>query len=333
VDLDAYVSEHGAEWNRLRVLAGRRKRRLTPQEVDELVMLYRRAATHLSVIRSRSGDPTLVAWLSRLVLQARAAISPSAGFSLRSVQRFFAVSFPATVFRMGWWCVGVAAAFVALAFTVGLLVVLDPSIALSLASPDEINQYVNQDFAAYYSDHPPQNFASLVWLNNTVVSALCLGAGILLLPTLYVLLDNAINLGFSGGLMVGNGRADLFFGLITVHGLLELTCVFIAGGVGLRVGWAWIAPGPLLTRTQSLAAAGRQATVVALGLGVALLVSGLLEAFVTPSPLPPIIKIFIGALVWLGFVSYVVLAGARAVLSGDSGDVAAYEREPIAPTV
>jgi uncharacterized membrane protein SpoIIM required for sporulation len=333
VDLDAYVSEHGSEWNRLRELAGRRKRKLTPQEVDELVMLYRRAATHLSVVRSRSGDPTLVAWLSRLVLQARAAISPSAGFSVRSVQRFFAVAFPATVFRMGWWCLGVAAAFLALAFTVGLLVVLDPSIALSLATPEEINQYVNQDFASYYSNHPPQNFASLVWLNNTVVAALCLGAGILLLPTIYVLLDNAINLGFAGGLMVGNGRADLFFGLITVHGLLELTCVFIAGGVGLRVGWAWIAPGPVLTRTQSLAAAGRQATVVALGLGVALLVSGLLEAFVTPSPLPPIIKIAIGALVWLGFLSYVVLAGARAVFTGDTGDVAAYEREPIAPTV
>jgi hypothetical protein len=89
----------------------------------------------------------------------------------------------------------------------------------------------------------------------------------------------------------------------------------------------------VLTRTQSLAAAGRQATVVALGLGAALAVSGLLEAFVTPSPLPPVIKIAIGALVWLGFVSYVVIAGARAVVRGDTGDVAAFEREAIGPAV
>jgi uncharacterized membrane protein SpoIIM required for sporulation len=333
VDLDAYVSEHGAEWNRLGVLAGRRKRKLTPEEVDELVMLYRRAATHLSVVRSRFGDPTLVAWLSRLVLQARAAVSPSEGFSIRSVQRFFAVSFPATVFRMGWWCLGVLAAFLALSVTVGTLVVLNPSIPLAVLSPDEINQYVNHDFAAYYSQYPPQNFASMVWLNNTVVAALCLGGGILVLPTLYVLINNAVNLGLFGGIMVGYGRADLFFGLIIVHGLLELSCIFIAGGVGLRVGWAWIAPGPVLTRTQSLAAAGRQATVVALGLGAALAVSGLLEAFVTPSPLPPVVKIAIGALVWLGFVCYLVIAGGRAVARGDAGDVAAFEREAIGPAV
>ena len=82
MDLDAFVSEHGAEWNRLQVLSGKRRRKLTAAEVDELVVLYRRTATHLSVVRSRSADPTLVAWLSRLVLQARAAVTPSSGFSL-----------------------------------------------------------------------------------------------------------------------------------------------------------------------------------------------------------------------------------------------------------
>ena len=54
--------------------------------------------------------------------------------------------------------------------------------------------------------------------------------------------------------MVGYGRADIFFGLITPHGLLELTASSSAPGVGLRIGWAWIAPGPLL---QPGAAAGR----------------------------------------------------------------------------
>jgi hypothetical protein len=61
MDLDAFVTEHGAEWNRLQVLSGKRRRKLSAAEVDELVVLYRRAATHLSVVRSRSADPTLVA--------------------------------------------------------------------------------------------------------------------------------------------------------------------------------------------------------------------------------------------------------------------------------
>ena len=81
MDLDAFVSEHGAEWNRLQMLAGRRRRKLTAAEVDEMVMLYRRTATHLSVVRSRSADPTLVAWLSRLVLQARSAVTAPTGSS------------------------------------------------------------------------------------------------------------------------------------------------------------------------------------------------------------------------------------------------------------
>jgi uncharacterized membrane protein SpoIIM required for sporulation len=333
VDLDAFVSEHGGEWNRLRALVSRPKRRLSPEEVDELVMLYRRAATHLSVVRSRSGDPTLVAWLSRLVLQARAAVSPSAGFSVAAIRRFFLISFPATVFRMGWWCVGVAMGFLGFAAIVGMMTVNDPSIALSVLTPEEIDSYVNNDFAAYYSENPPQSFASVVWLNNTEVAALCLASGVLVLPTLFVLWSNALYLGLFGGIMVDYGRADVFFGLITIHGLLEMTCIFIAGAAGLRIGWAWIAPGRVLTRTQSLARAGRQATVVALGLAAALLVSGLVEAFVTPAPIPIPIRLFIGASIWLAFLAYVVILGSAAARRGETGDVLAYEREATAPAV
>ena len=39
MDLDAFVTEHGAEWNRLQVLAGRRRRKLTAAEVDYIVRL------------------------------------------------------------------------------------------------------------------------------------------------------------------------------------------------------------------------------------------------------------------------------------------------------
>jgi uncharacterized membrane protein SpoIIM required for sporulation len=333
VDLDAFVTEHGAEWNRLQVLAGRRRRRLSPEEVDELVVLYRRTATHLSVVRSRSGDPTLVAWLSRLVLQGRAAVSPSAGFSGAAVRRFFAVSFPAEVYRAGGWCLGVAGAFLGFAAVLGALVATDPSISAALFSPEDIQSLVNNDFEAYYSEFAPENFASLVWINNTLVSAICLAGGVLVLPTVYLLFENAVNLGLIGGVMVGNGRADVFFGLITVHGLLELTCVFVAGGLGLRVAWAWIAPGPLRTRTQALAQTGRSATVVALGLTVPLFVSGMVEAFVTPAPVPVQVKLAVGATVWLAFVSYVVIAGGAAARKGETGDVASFEREPEAPAV
>ena len=64
-----------------------------------------------------------------------------------------------------------------------------------------------------------------------------------------------------------------FCGLILPHGLLELTAVFVAGGVGLRMFWSWVEPGQL-TRSQSMAREGRTAGTVVLGLVVVLLVAG-----------------------------------------------------------
>ena len=333
MDLDAFVTEHGAEWNRLQKLLAKRRRKLSAAEIDEMVVLYRRAATHLSVVRSRSPDPTLVAWLSRLVLQARAAVTPSTGFSVAAVGRFFTVAFPSEVYRaLGWW-VGVAAGFVALGGAMIGMVAEDEQIALSFLSQQQIDDIVTNDFEAYYSTYAPQNFAALVWTNNVFVSAICLAGGVLILPTLYMLWENALSVGIIGGIMVGNDRAGVFFGLITIHGLLELTCVFIAAGVGLRIGWSWIAPGPLRTRSQALAETGRAGVVVALGLAVPLAVSGLVEAFVTPLPLPIPFKLVVGGAVWLLFLAYVVVFGRNATRQGLTADVEEHEREATAPTV
>jgi uncharacterized membrane protein SpoIIM required for sporulation len=333
VDLDAFAIEHGAEWQRLRQLLRRPRRRLSAAEVDELVMLYRRAATHLSVVQSRTPDPNLVAMLTRLVLQARAAVNPAPGFRWAAVWRFLTISFPLEVYRAGRWSVGVGAAFVGLSAVLIAIVAGDPRVALQFMPQSEIDSLVGHDFEAYYSSNAPQNFTFAVWTNNAWLSAICLASGVLLLPVLYLLWSNALNMGLVGGVMVGNDRSDVFFGLILVHGLLELTCIFVAAGVGLRIGWAWIAPGPLRTRGQAVAAAGRSGVAVALGLVPVLLVSGVVEAFVTPSPLPPVVKLFVGALVWLAFMAYVIVLGMAAARNEASADVDPLDREALAPAV
>jgi hypothetical protein len=114
--------------------------------------------------------------------------------------------------------------------------------------------------------------------------------------------------------------------------LLELTCVFVGAGVGLRIGWAWIAPGPHRTRGQALAERARSGMLVALGLAVALGVSGLVEAYVTPSPLPAALRIAIGAAVWLAFLAYALILGRAASRRGESADLAADLRPADLPT-
>ncbi|GAB3806759.1 stage II sporulation protein M [Micromonospora zhanjiangensis] len=333
MDLDAFVTEHGGEWHRLRILLGRSRRKLTAAEVDEMVTLYRRTATHLSVVQSRSPDPNLVSVLTQLVLRARARLNPAPGFSAASMVRFLTVVFPLAAYRARWWCLGVAVGFVTVSTILIRLVATDQRVALEFMPENAVDDLVNHGFEAYYSEHPPQNFTFAVWTNNAWVSAVCLAGGVLVLPVLYLLWENALNLGIVGGLMVGHHRTDTFLGLLLVHGMLELTCIFVAAGVGLRIGWAWIAPGPLRTRGQSVAAAGRSGVAVAIGLVPVLLVSGFVEGFVTPAPLPPPVKLAFGAFVWLAFLAYMIGFGARAVRNGETADVDELDREAFAPTV
>lgn len=319
MDLDAYVAEHAGEWRRLEALARRRK--LSADETDELIALYQRAATHLSVVRSRSPDPALVARLSRLVLAGRSAITGTSAFSWRSVGRFFTIGFPLAVYRAWPWWSGVSVAFSAISFGLMAYVTANPEVAQLFMTDAEIESFVNNDFAAYYSENPAGSFALQVWVNNAWVAAQCIGFAILLgLPIPYILFQNAANLGVVAGLMFDAGKGDVFLGLLTPHGLLELTAVFLAGAVGMRLGWTVIAPGDR-PRAQVLAEQGRAVVAVAVGLVVVLLISGLIEALVTPSPLPTVVRIGIGVAAEAAFLGYVGYFGSRAVHAGETGDV------------
>ena len=70
---------------------------------------------------------------------------------------------------------------------------------------------------------------------------------------------------------------------------------------------------------------------VALGLVVVLLVSGVLEGFVTPSDLPTWARVGIGVVAEVLFLLYVFVVGRRAAAQGETGDVDATEREDVAP--
>lgn len=330
MDLDAYVSEHAAEWQRLDQLS--RRRRVTAAEADELVALYQRAATHLSAVRSRSPDPALVARLSRLVLAARNAITGAPAFSWQTVGRFFTATFPLAVYRAWPWWSGVAMSFSLIAFGIMGYVVAHPEVAGLFMDDATITRMVQSDFVGYYSEFQAQNSTLRVWTNNAVLTAECLAGGVLILPVVMVLFYNAFNVGLTGGVMIAYGSGDVFFGLIIPHGLLELTAVFVGAGVGLRIGWAWIAPGPLRTRGRALMETAREGMLVALGLVVVLLVSGVLEGFLTPSALPMLIKDVIGALVWLGFLAYVLILGRSAALEGVSTALPEELDEALVPT-
>ncbi len=318
VDLDAYVHAHVHEWRRLEELT--RQRRLSGAESDELVERYQQVATHLSVVRTSAPDASLVAYLSSVLAKARTRSAGTRTASWRGVVSFFTERFPAALYRIRYWWLGTLAANVLVTGVMIWWLLGNPVVEQSLMDPAQVAPLVNQDFETYYSENAASHFALQVWINNAWVSALCLALGILGLPVVYLLFNNIANLAIIGSIMIRHDHGGHFFGLILPHGLLELTAVFVAGGMGLRLFWSWIEPGSL-TRTQSVAREGRTAGTIALGLVAVLLVSGIIEAFVTPSPLPTEARVGIGILAEACFFAYVFGLGRAAYARGHTGDL------------
>ena len=313
-----YAEQKKLAWDRLDQLAG--KRRLTGEQCAEFVALYTSASADLAWLQAEAADPAAIDWLSQRVARARAVIAAPPTRMRAEFSAFFLERFPLVLYRARWWWLAVAVGFVAVGTALGIRVAVNEAVQQSLLSESEVRQLVDTDFERYYSENPATSFAAQVWSNNAWAAAAALVAGmIFVLPAIAILWVNAANVGVVGGIMAANDRLDLFFGLIAPHGLLELSAVFAAAAVGMRVGWALIAPGAR-PRAQAAAQEGRSAILVALGLVAVLAISGVIEAFVTPSGLPTWARIAIGVAAWALFVGYALFLGKRAEETGVATD-------------
>ena len=318
MDMDAFTSVHAPQWARLAVLA--RKRRLTGAEADELLELYQRVSAQLSLIRSVDGESPLSASLSATLANARTRFTGAKSNIFADIARFFAISLPAAFYRLRWLTVIVGSVFVLIGALFAAWAAGSPEVLAAMGSDARLQQLVDHDFVDYYSENPAASFAGAVWTNNAWIAAQCVAFGVTGVFIPYQIFLNAQNVGMTAGVMFAYDRGDVFFSYILPHGLMELTAIFIASAAGLRIFWAWVSPGPR-TRLDSLAREGRSLITVAAGLVLVLFVSGIVEAFVTPSPLPVWAKIAIGAFVLAAYWAYTLILGRRAVLAGEVGDL------------
>ncbi|MEV0249817.1 stage II sporulation protein M [Nocardia sp. NPDC050712] len=318
MDVDAYSVMHRRSWDRLDFLSRRGK--LTGAEAEELVALYRRTSQQLARLQSHSPEPELIAGLSAVLTRARGKVLGTRSGAWGEFGRFWTQVFPAAVYRTWVWWATVGALFVLLSAGLAEWVRGSGAARELFGIPPDNSEITAPGgaFETYYTEHPNDAFAAQVWTNNAWVTAICLFTGVLILPVLYMLVMNAVNIGITGGLMAEAGRLDAFFGYILPHGMLELTAIFVAGGAGLKLGWTLIDPGRL-SRLEAVARQGRATATIALGLVAVLFVSGLLEGFVTPSTLPAPMRIGIGLLAEVLFLLYVFVLGRRAAL-GATGD-------------
>lgn len=319
MDLEAYSAAHAAEWDRLAELA--KKRRLTGREIDELIARYQAGIAQLSAIKTTAGSTALGDRLSVLLSSARLRFTGAGENLFAQLPRFFVLQLPAALYRLRWLTLAVALATAVIAGLYAAWALGDPRVLASFGSDADLKRLVEHDFVDYYSRNPAASFTGQVWTNNAWIAAQCVAFGILGVYAPYIILQNAMNVGITGAVMVAYGRGDVFLLYIAPHGLLELTAVFVAAAAGIRIFWSWVAPGPR-TRGQALAEDGRALVTVVVGLALALLVSGVIEGFVTPAPWPWPVKIGIGVLALAAFLAYMLVLGGRAVRAGETGDLA-----------
>jgi uncharacterized membrane protein SpoIIM required for sporulation len=312
MNLDAFLREGSPAWEELEALldrAGSRPERLGVEGVLELGRLYRAVVADLALARRRfPGDPVLER-LEPLALRARHAVYG---------ERRRAGSLREFLTRGYWRDVRAHRALLAVSLTAMFAPTLlacawaihDPGAAIGLvpsayrAAADPGVRHLSgvglSTQAALASSIYTHNIAVTF---ATFAGGLALGAG-----TLFLLAYNGLLLGTLAGLTIQAGTFSVFIRYIVPHGLLELSCISIAGVAGLRLARALIDPG-LRSRGEALRADARGAVLMVLGTAPWLVVAGLTEGFVTPRDLPVPAALAVGGALALLFWSLVLTRG------------------------
>lgn len=313
--MNRFITDHKDNWQRLEnlldILETSSLRGLTRMEVREFGELYRRAATDLAIARSETRDPKLINYLNSLVIRAHGKIYRAENQGLNLIWDFFAKDFP-RAFRRTWRYTAFAfAVFMFFAIASFVLCYNDLNFAdqLGLSGIQSAAQS-NRQWWMRLND-ANQVGSSQILTNNILVSFMAFAYGAFFgIGTIYVLVQNGLSIGGVLGVCYkvnpdfGNSLATFMVG----HGVIEMSCIFIAAGAGLLIGYSLINPGDL-TRAQALKKNGLEAARLAIGCACLLVVAGIIEGFLSPSALPAYVKIGTGILSGIAMYSYLLLAG------------------------
>jgi uncharacterized membrane protein SpoIIM required for sporulation len=286
-NLDEFVRERTPIWTELEQLvdgSGDAPARLGSAGVLRLGACYRAVAADLAFARRRFPADPVVARLERLTVRGRHAVYNTTN-ARNGVREFVSHGY--------WRRVRERPALLVIAIVCTALPTLlagywawrDPGAASGLvpSSYQAVTQprHAGEDLGVSVDDQ--SDLAATIFTNNIRVTFLAFAGGILFgLGTLYLLIENGLLLGAVGGLAVGAGNGRPFFELVVAHGVLELSCIVVAGAAGLRLASAIVDPGTR-KRIDLLRTEARAAVEIVLGTAVWLVVAGLVEGFLTPA--------------------------------------------------
>jgi uncharacterized membrane protein SpoIIM required for sporulation len=319
--MDKFLEQRKNAWQRLedllRLLDSGTLRKLNREEVRELGHSYRRAAADLAVARAESRDPRLINYLNSLVIRAHGRIYRAEAKGGQQLRKFFQYDFPNTFRRTLRYTLLSFVVFWAF-FAVGFLGTrYDPEFS-ELAGVDAAfreSQIETKTRWWLRLNEANQVGASSILTNNIGVTFLAFAYGALLgIGTLYVLAMNGLSIGAVLALVYRAGYGNELLAFMAGHGVIELSCIFIAGGAGLLIGGAMLMPGDL-SRFDALKARGLDAIRLIAGCAVLLVVAGLIEGFVSPAPISPKIKFGVAVITGIMLYTYLFTVGRNMEIS------------------
>ena len=312
---DHFIEKHKTAWQRLedllKLLDGSSLRKLHREEVRELGKIYRRTSSDLAVARAESRDPRLINYLNSLVIRAHGRIYQADAQGGSRITSFFAQDFPQT-FRRTWRYTAASFGVFALFSVIGFLgTKYDPEFSELVGVPPAFREVYIETKTHWWEDLNEANQvgASSIFTNNIQVTIYTFAfGGVFGVGTLFYLAYNGATIAAVLALTYRAGFGNDLLTFMVGHGVIELSCIFIAGGAGLLIGSAMVMPGNL-SRADALKSRGKDAVRLMMGVAVLLVVAGTIEGFISPAPIDPKIKFSIGALTGLALYSYLLLAG------------------------
>lgn len=295
--MSGFVNRHKPAWNELEMLvrkAQRSARRMTPEELTRLDLLYRRTTIHLAQVVTRTNDRRLSRYLNDLTAAAHSVIYVAPRRSLvAGFAQAIGDEFPRCVARH-WQVHAISAALlVGGAILAYLAALADPMCAYAIWPQGEVRQLgsTREQLLMVLRHGRDQSggfkffFASFLFAHNLKVGILAAALGVLAaIPTAFLMLFNGMILGVFVFIHHQAGIGAEMWAWILPHGVTELGAIVLCGGVGLLLGQAVVTPG-WQSRTAALHRAGREVGITLLGVAGMLCVAAVIESYLRQSHL------------------------------------------------
>jgi uncharacterized membrane protein SpoIIM required for sporulation len=321
MDLATFIQQRRPQWKKLEAILERVEGSGLPTLDDDQAVefgrLYRCAASDLNQAQTFvSGDAT-VQYLNDLVARCYLVIYAKGKTDLWGIARYLVLGYPA-VFRRHLMAFLLAAGLLIAGAIVGFFAsYYEPTSRpfllpdMSMIQPEKEGDEEAQE-RSMISTGQLAAFSSLLFTNNVKVSLIAFALGITFgVGTAWLMFYNGILIGALGAVFAEAHQLQAFATGILPHGVLEIPAAVIGGAAGFVLAHGMIRARPW-PRRQELAAAGKEALLLALGCFWLLAIAALLEAGVARAPdwfLSSGIKLACAGVFGLVFFVYVFLVG------------------------